>query len=216
MIIARPHLAGAFGCLVAFTLSACSNLIPGAGEPLKLYTLTPKSTYNGALPEIYWQLVIETPVAPSGLNTNRIALARSPITLDYYAGAIWTDSAPQLVQTLLIESFENTGRIVAVGRESVGLKPDYILKLELREFQAEYEDPKAPPTVHVRIIAKLVRMPQREIIASHMTEQIQTAAANTLDAVVDAFDTALGPVLKEIVRWTMTAVPPSVPKLQPS
>ena len=72
-------------------------------------------------------------MAPSGLNTNRIALAHSQITLDYYAGATWTDSAPQLVQTLLIESFENTGRIVAVGRKSVGLKPDYVLKLELRE-----------------------------------------------------------------------------------
>jgi ABC-type uncharacterized transport system auxiliary subunit len=34
-----------------------------------------------------------------------------------------------------------------------------------------------------------------------------------LDAVVDAFDTALGPVLKDIVQWTMTAVPPTVPKL---
>jgi cholesterol transport system auxiliary component len=102
---------------------------------------------------------------------------------------------------------------VAVGRESVGLKPDYVLKLELREFQAEYQDSNAPPTVHVRIISKLVRMPAREIVASHTAEQKQLAAANTLDAVVDAFDTALGPVLKDIVQWTMTAVPPTVPKL---
>ena len=151
-------------------------------------------------------------MAPSGLNTNRIALAHSQITLDYYAGATWTDSAPQLVQTLLIESFENTGRIVAVGRKSVGLKPDYVLKLELREFQAEYEDPNAPPTVHVRIISKLVRMPVREIVASHVSEQKQLASAITLDAVVNAFDTALGPVLKDIVQWTMTTVPPTVPK----
>jgi cholesterol transport system auxiliary component len=216
MTTPRLCLAGALGFFIVFGLSACSGIIPGTGEPLRLYTLTPKSTYTGILPKVDWQLVIETPVAPSGLNTNRIALARSPITLDYYAGATWTDSAPQLVQTLLIESFENTGRIVAVGRESVGLKPDYVLKLELREFQAEYEDPKAPPTVHVRIIAKLVRMPAREIVASHTAEQKQAATANTLDAVVDAFDTALGPVLKQIVQWTMTAVPPGVPKFQPS
>jgi cholesterol transport system auxiliary component len=67
--------------------------------------------------------------------------------------------------------------------------------------------------VHVRIISKLVRMPAREIVASHTAEQKQLAGANTLDAVVDAFDTALGPVLKDIVQWTMTAVPPTVPKL---
>jgi cholesterol transport system auxiliary component len=198
--------------LAGLLLAACTGIIPGTGEPLKLYTLTPKSTYEGALPKVEWQLVIETPIAPAGINTNRIALAHSPITLDYFAGATWTDSAPALVQTLLVESFENTGRILAVGRESVGLRADYVLKIELREFQAEYASPTAPPTVHIRIIAKLVRMPVREIVASHMTERKAQAATNTLDGVVAAFDEALGPVLKDIVVWSLTSVPPKRPQ----
>jgi cholesterol transport system auxiliary component len=195
-----------------WVLSACTGIIPGTGEPLKLYTLTPKSTYGAGLPTVEWQLVVETPVAPAGINTNRIALSHSPITLDYFAGATWTDSAPAMVQTLLVESFENTGRIVAVGRESVGLRADYVLKIELREFQAEYASPEAPPIVHIRVISKLVRMPMREIVASHMTEQKAQAAANTLDAVVAAFDEALGPVLKEIVTWTLSSAPPDRPE----
>lgn len=198
--------------LAGLLLAACTGIIPGTGEPLKLYTLTPKSTYEGAVPEVDWQLVIETPIAPAGINTNRIALSHSPITLDYFAGATWTDSAPAMVQTLLVESFENTGRIVAVGRESVGLRADYVLKIELREFQAEYASPDTPPTVHIRIISKLVRMPVREIVASHMTERKAVAAANTLDGVVAAFDEALGPVLKDVVVWTLTAVPPKRPQ----
>lgn len=197
--------------LLLVVLSACSGLIPGTGAPLKLYTLTPKNTYPPDLPEVQWQLVVEPPIAPAGINTNRIALAQSPITLDYYAGATWTDSAPALVQTLIIESFENTRKIVAVGRESVGLRPDYVLKLELREFQADYESAKNLPTVDVRMIAKLVRMPDREIVATHMAERRVPAEANSLDAVVGAFDTALGPVLKEVVVWTLTAVPPQRP-----
>ena len=205
------HARSALPALAFFGLAACTGIIPGTGDPLKLYTLTPKSSYTADLPKVDWQLVIETPVAPAGINTNRIAVAHSPITLDYYAGATWTDSAPAMVQTLLVESFENTGRIVAVGRESVGLKPDYVLKLELREFQAEYESPQAPPTVRIRLIAKLVRMPAREIVAAHMAERKQTAAANNLDSVVGAFDEALGPVLKEIVLWTIKAVPPERP-----
>ena len=205
------HARFAPTALALFSLAACTGIIPGTGEPLKLYTLTPKSSYTADLPKVEWQLVVETPVAPAGINTNRIAVAHSPITLDYYAGATWTDSAPALVQTLLVESFENTGRIVAVGRESVGLKPDYVLKLELREFQAEYDSPQAPPTVHIRIIAKLVRMPAREIVAAHMAERKQAATANSLDSVIGAFDEALGPVLKEIVIWTIKAVPPQRP-----
>ena len=212
MTPSRPFLVAALFVALGLALPACSGIIPGTGEPLKLYTLTPKSTYKGDLPKVDWQLVIETPAAPAGINTNRIAIAHSPITLDYYAGATWTDSAPALVQTLLIESFENTSRIVAVGRESVGLKPDYVLKLELREFQAEYERADAPPTVHIRLIAKLVRMPVREIVATHMAERKEAAAVNSLDSVVAAFDEGLGPVLKEIVVWTLTVVPPERPE----
>ena len=65
--------------------------------------------------------------------------------------------------------------------------------------------------VHIRIIAKLVRMPAREIVAAHMAERTLTAETNTLDGVVAAFDGALGPVLKEIVTWSLAAVPPERP-----
>jgi cholesterol transport system auxiliary component len=84
--------------------------------------------------------------------------------------------------------------------------------LELREFQAEYTSPNAAPIVHIRVIAKLVRMPLREIVASHMVEQKAAAAANNLDNVVAAFDEALGPVLKDIVVWALTSVPPQPPE----
>ena len=197
--------------LLLLTLTACSGIIPGTGAPLKLYTLTPKTTYPPDLPDVQWQLVVEQPIAPAGINTNRIAVAQSLITLDYYAGATWTDSAPAMVQTLMVESFENTRKIVAVGRESVGLRPDYVLKLELREFQAEYESAHDLPAAHIRMIAKLVRMPDREIVAAHTADRRIMASANTLDAVVGAFDAALGPVLKEIVEWTLRAVPPTRP-----
>src|SRR5882672_1371954 len=121
-------------CL-ALALPACS--LPGAGEPPQLYTLTPKSTFEPSLPKVEWQLIVERPVASSGLNSQRIALQRSPVMVDYFARANWTDTAPQLVQTLLIESFENTGKITAVTRETSQLRADYILQTELREFQAE-------------------------------------------------------------------------------
>ena len=59
---------------------------------------------------------------------------------------------------MLIESFENSGKIVAVGRESAGLRSDFVLRTELREFQAEYFEP-GPPKMRVRRSAKLAEMP---------------------------------------------------------
>lgn len=186
-------------------LAACSSLfLPGQGAPPRLFDLSPKSTFPKDLPKVDWQLVVDVPVAARSLSTSRIALMRRNMSLEYYSGAAWTDVAPQLVQTRLIESFENTGKIISVGRESVSLRADYLLKTELREFEAIYDGGGAP-TVLVRINAKLIKMPQRTIIASKTTSSRIKAAADDIDAIVTAFDTALGKVLKRIVIFTMRA-----------
>jgi len=187
---------------LALTLAACQ--VPGTGDPPQLYTLTPKSAFAGDLPTVEWQLIVETPVAAAGLSTSRIALQRSPLQLDYFARANWTDSAPLMVQTLLIESFENSKRIVAVSRESTNLRADYVLKTDLREFQAEY-DGGGPPLVRVRLSGKLVRLPERTIIASRSSELAVRATSTDMQSIIGAFDDALGKVLREQVEWTLRA-----------
>ena len=194
----RVALAG-----VAAAVAGCT--LPGGGEPPQLYTLTPKSTFESGLPSVDWQLIVERPISSAGLNTQRIALQRTPVTLDYFAHADWTDTAPQLIQSLLIESFENTGRIKAVSRESTQLRPDYELQLELREFQAEYDKSGQPPLVRVRLNAKLIRMPDRSIVGGHTVERTVRSQSGDMSSIVLAFDDALGKVMKRIVEWTLTA-----------
>jgi cholesterol transport system auxiliary component len=63
--------------LMLFTASGC-GVLPEVNEPLRLYTLTPKTTFDGTLPKVDWQLVVELPNAAAGLDTSRVALARSP------------------------------------------------------------------------------------------------------------------------------------------
>jgi len=197
----RP-LTLAAALALALTTS-CSGVLPGSGEPARLFTLTPKTTYGDDLPKVNWQLTIDTPLAEAGLNTTRIALRHSPVNLEYYARAEWVDRAPLLVQTLLIESFESSGKIVAVARQSVSLRSDYNLLCELREFQAEYQGDERVPKVHVRINAKLVKMPERIIVGSTTAEYVDRAKSSDLDAIVEAFDDMLGKSVKRIVEWTL-------------
>jgi cholesterol transport system auxiliary component len=189
------------GGLVA--LVGC-GILPKVQEPTKLYTLTPKTTYPGDLPSVGWQLVVELPTAAAGIDSSRIALTHDPFTLEYYANAAWTDNAPGMVQSLLIESFERTGKIVAVGPESAGLRPDYILKTDLREFQANYRNNDPIPTVLVRMTAKLVAMPQRRIVRSITSEKSVKAASSKFEDVLSAFDDAVGHVFREIVVYVLT------------
>jgi cholesterol transport system auxiliary component len=193
----------AAGLMVLLLLSGCSPLLP-QGTVADLYSLTPKTTFAKDLPKVDWQLVVEEPVAAGGLDTDRIALRPSPTELKYFAGARWSERAPRMVQTLLVESFESTGAITAVGRQVIGLRSDYNLKSELREFQAEYFDgTNRSPNVRVRINAKIIAQPRLGIIASRTFEAEVMADSNSVTAIVLAFDDALGQVLKKLVSWTL-------------
>ena len=110
-----------------------------------------------------------------------------------------------MLQGLVVESFENSNRIVAVGRETVGLRPDFILKIELREFQAEgYREPGVHmPRVGVSV--KLVEMPTRLIVAAATFERQTKAPPDIMTEIIQAWDDALGAVLKRLVNWTLEA-----------
>ncbi len=189
--------------LLVLSLAACSlpNL-PGSGKPPELYDLTPKSTFSEDLPSVDWQLIIEVPTAPAGLDTNRIAVRETATKISYIKDVTWIDRVPSLVQTLLVESFENSERIVAVGRESVGLRADYVLKSDIREFQLERGGGK--DRVHVRFNAKLVRMPERVIIGTITASHDVHISNSSISTVIGGFDDALGKVLKKVVEWTLT------------
>jgi cholesterol transport system auxiliary component len=192
------------GALLLLTLSACA--LAGLSSPPKLYTLTPKNTFIDNLPFVDAQILIEPPVAAAGIDTARIALNNSPTRLDYFADVSWTDRAPAMIQTLMVESFENSGKIISVGRDTIGLRADFVLKSELREFQAEYLDPRegAAPRVRVRINAKLVTMPRRTIESSKTFEAVEQSRSNGFDDIVDAYDDALGKVLRRLVEWSLS------------
>ncbi len=202
---ARRSFLGLACLAAAGTVAGCQ--LPGSGDPPQLFSLTPKSTFAADLPRADWQLAVEMPVASGGIDTSRIALARSAVTLDYFARANWTDTAPRMVQTLLVESFENTGRIVAVGRESSSLRPDYLLKVDLREFQAELRTGSAP-VARVRLAVRLVRLPERVVVASFAHEAQQPAVNSDIHNIVLAFDEALGTAMRRVVEWTLRTAEP--------
>jgi cholesterol transport system auxiliary component len=194
------HAATIAGCLA---LGACAAALQlAAPAPPRLYELTPKSTFADDLPTVNSRLTVEVPTATAGLNSSRIALRPTPTTLEYYAGASWIDVVPVMVQNLLLESLDNTGKIDVLGREVVGVRADLALLIHVREFQAEYEGSGAP-LVRVRLQARLVRLPRRTSLAATSEEFLVRAQSTSVPAVVTAFDDAFGKALKRIVEWTI-------------
>ena len=196
-----------------FLAGAAALIAPGCAaiqqpEPPQLYVLRPDLSLAMGTP-VNWGLAVATPDATASLDTARIALSRSPTTMDYFADAAWTDRVPLLVQRMLIQAFDGTGRIISVDRDTAGLETDYLLETEIREFQARYDTPDSAPLVLVGIQAKLVRMPQREIAAGTYANEQSQAAGNTIDGIVLAFNQAAGSAISKIVGWTLNQPGPA-------
>jgi cholesterol transport system auxiliary component len=187
-------------------LAGCASLLPQPAAPPRLYTLTAVREFPAGLPKVSVQLLVDTPAAQASLDSTRIALSRSPTSIDYFADAAWTDRAPLMVQALLVESLENSGRITAIARESLALRADFILKPELRHFEAVYRDGAEAPTALVQVNVKLIAMPDRTITGQRTVEGTAPAARNDIADIVAAFDAAFHQAARQIVDWTLAGL----------
>ncbi len=203
--LSGPRVRGPLRLAAALLLllGGC-GLLPGEGPPPRLFTPHPKVTFAADLPKVDWQLEVEMPTAPGSLDTVRIALQQTPVELNYYEHAAWSDVLPAMVQTLLVSSFENTGKIVAVGREAAGLRADFLLKTDIRDFEVESAAVTGgKPEARVRIVSKLVKMPDRMIVSDLDCDYKQPADSETLEAIVGAYTDVLGRCMRRIVEWTL-------------
>lgn len=204
----RRHMVAVIAA-ATLALSACGvDKLIGPPEAPQIYVLrpTPGGTQG---PRVSWALAVDRPDAANDLDTDRIAISRSANTQDYYANATWPDKLPSVVQNLLVQSFEKSGRIDQVATDEAGVHTDNILQTDIRTFEAHYAQPDGVPTAVVAIAARLISRDNHSIVARTLVEEQAPATQNSVDAAVDAFNRALSSATTRLVNWTLTAVPPS-------
>lgn len=197
----------AAGIVAMVALSACSSLLVDA--PRKLYRLTTAVSFSNPLPHRSTLIEIDPPSAPNAFDTARIALSRSQVSLDYFADAEWTDRAPRLLQTALLDAFNDSKAMMAIDQDSAGLRGDFALTSELRHFEAKYEpisakEKERAPQVWVALNMRLVKLSDHSIVAQRLFEQRVGSGAPDIPSIVLAFDAAVSGVAREAVVWVVT------------
>lgn len=200
-----PPFAAALAA--AFLLAGCGDILPKPAPPPALYRLTAAADFPAGGTFAPAQLAIEAPTAEAALDTTRIALSRSPTTLDYFADAAWTDRLPAVLQARLIDSFDNAHRLVALAGPSSAAQSDAILTIELRHFEAQYDGPAqsgaaGPPRWRVELTADLVAAADRKVIATRTFVGAAAAPQNDMTAIVATADQVWRGVAAQIVDWT--------------
>jgi cholesterol transport system auxiliary component len=197
--------------LAVASISGCTGLgtLTQASKPNDLYLLTPKSTFSTSLPRIQRQIVVEEPTATAAVNTDQIAVQPTPLQVQYLPRARWVDRAPLIVQSLLVESYENSGKVAAVGRSIVGLRADYVIVPDLREFQGivvEQPDGSSIVRVEVRMNIKIIDEFEDKIIASDSFQEYVISESDQTPDLVNAFDVALGKTMRDAVEWSVRRI----------
>jgi cholesterol transport system auxiliary component len=199
MPLSRRQLLCVGVSLPPLTIAGCQ--LPGSGPPPREFRVTQKSTFPEDLPEVDWSLMVERPNADSSIDTPRIART-SGVEIQHYAGAVWVDRPPLMIEPLLIQSFRSSGAIAVVADRGSDFRPDFLLQTDITAFEAT-ETASGPPDVRVAMAATLIRMPRREVVGTAEIAETVTAQASDLESIAVAFDEALGKVMKRLVEWTL-------------
>ena len=194
----------------SMALSACSvGKLFGPPDAPQLYVLKPAMPAPESSAKITWALAIDLPEATQNLDSDRIAISRSPNTQDYYGNAAWPDQLPEIIQGLVVSAFESNGRIEQVVRDTDGIRTDYLLKIDIRDFEARYDQPEGAPTAAIAFQVILVDRKDRSFAAHLSIKKESAATQNTVDAAIEAMDRALSAALADIVTWTLATLPPA-------
>jgi len=123
--------------------------------------------------------------------------------LQVYKGANWSDTLPDLVQTAVVEGFENSGKIKTVSRQNSGVPAEVALLLDIREFEAVYAPGARIPAASIRIHAKLLQYPSNRVIAIRTFSTDVPAASKRIPDVIQAFEQGMVRINGEIVGWSL-------------
>ncbi|WP_306250567.1 ABC-type transport auxiliary lipoprotein family protein [Parvularcula sp. IMCC14364] len=193
----------ALAAVSMMAVAGCQSLLVGNGETPPRYTLSPVPGTVAAQTQLAARLVIADPVAEAAFETSRIARSPEPLRYEYFANAEWSDRAPNLFRIFLVRSFENNGRIQAVGDRVTLPIGDFILDTDIRSFHVEMQDGQ-----NIARVAYFARLSDRRnnSIASRLFEVNEPVNGSALPSAVEALNSAVNRVGNETVVWAISEI----------
>lgn len=201
----RPGLSAAnrrrlFGCSFALPmmLAALTSCGSAPNDTFDLSAVsTPVSTTASARNR---QLLVADPSALKALDSEQILVRVAGSEVQYLKKSQWSDKLTRVVQSKLVEAFEDTGRLGGVGKPGQGLAIDYQLITDVRAFEIATGGGDRGV---VEISAKLLNDRNGTVKAQKVFRAEAPSAGSGSAAYVTALDQAFGRVTAEIVGWTL-------------
>jgi cholesterol transport system auxiliary component len=201
----------------ALASSGCAGLFHSSAAPEQTYLLrappppaasAPAASAGAALanPAGLPSIRVSQPGAAPGLESPRIMLVQADHRLNFYAGSRWPAPVPSLIEALAVETLRGSNAWQSVEDADSPFPSDYLLRITVRRFEADYTGGSGAPDVHVVLDCVVGRREGREVVASFVAQGTATAAADRMSAVVAAFEQAADQALDSLEQQARTAV----------
>jgi cholesterol transport system auxiliary component len=191
-MVRSSHIAAA--ALLAALLGGCG----GGAAPLTfdLEALPP----TGRPAMAGRSIAVSEPVGIQPFEADRIIVRENGGALSFLGGGQWADRLPRLIQTRIIQSLENSGRLRSVSRPGDKVVADYQLISEIRAFDVQAGTGEAV----VDLSFKLVADGTGKVTAARIFTARVPVAKIDAGTGARALDQALVTVLADVVRWVNT------------
>jgi cholesterol transport system auxiliary component len=185
--------------LLLIGMAGCASAPPAVTYDLS--PIEPHLTSGPASRALRGELAVSMPSAISLIDSPRIVV-RTGSDLAYLKGAEWSGRLPALLQKRLVESFEKSHRLAAVGSAGdPALAAKYTLETDIRRFEADVTRTTARVVIYARLLGA-----GGQIMAAQEFDGEAPSLHDDGATVSAALDQALAKVLHQIVAWAVPKV----------
>lgn len=149
------------------------------------------------------QILVPEPTAVKMLDSEQVVVRVSPSEVQYLANSRWGDRLPRLVQSKLVEAFENSGRLGGVGKPGQGLAIDYQVVTDIRSFEVTTAGSRVAT---VEISAKILNDRNGTVRAQSVFKATSAVSGSENGDFIEALDRAFAKVGGDIVDWALKAI----------
>ncbi len=144
-------------------------------------------------------LLVTAMRAQPGYDSPRMAYARAPHRIDYYANSRWVDAPARMLTPLLVQALEAEQAFAAVVAAPTvartGLRLDTQLVQLLQDFSV------TPSRVHLVMRAQVVEVASQAVLATRTFESRVASPSEDAAGGAAAANRALADVLPRIAAW---------------
>jgi cholesterol transport system auxiliary component len=184
-----------FGALGLSSAVASLAAACGGSPPPATFDLAPRRVFAGSFGGRA-AIVVPEPSAIFATDSERIVVRSRSGELAYLPRAQWADRLPRLVQTRIVQSFENAGR-TNVGRPGDRLAAPLALQIDIRLFEVQ-EDSR---TAVIEFAAKMIASGAGQVRATRMFSARAPVASIDGAGAAAALEQALDQVLGALIGW---------------